>query len=218
MIIDDSLDSLHRSTLSYERSSGKPMLETRISLLDRVRYPADVAAWREFVELYQPLLLAYVRKRGIGEHDAQDVVQDVFARLVPAMARFRLDHERGRFRTWLWQVAHSALADWHRRGAVRVRAEQQWVDQHEPLLADDRDEDWDELYRQRILEVVLQRVRTAVNPSSWACFEGRLLLDRPAAEIAAELGISANAVYVNASRLLARVREECAEFAETLVP
>jgi RNA polymerase sigma-70 factor, ECF subfamily len=194
------------------------MLETRISLLDRVRNPADVAAWQEFVDLYEPLLLAYVRKRGVGEHDAHDLVQDVFARLVPALGRFRLDHDRGRFRTWLWQVAHSALADWHRHGVVRARAEQEWVDQHEPSVADGRDDDWDELYRRRILEVVLQRVRSAVNPTSWACFEGRLMLDRPAAEIAAELGISANAVYINASRLLARVREECAEFAETLEP
>jgi RNA polymerase sigma-70 factor (ECF subfamily) len=218
IITDDSIHSWHRSTLSYEHSSGRPMLETRISLLDRVRNPADVAAWREFADLYQPLLLAYVRKRGVSDHDAQDVVQDVFARLVRAVPRFRLDHDRGRFRTWLWQVAHSALADWHRHGAVPVRAEQEWADQHEQEIGDDRDEEWDELYRRRIVEVVLRRVRAAVNPSSWACFEGRLLHDRPAAEIAAELGISANAVYVNASRLLARVREECAEFAETLQP
>lgn len=33
---------------------------------------------------------------------------------------------------------------------------------------------------------------------------------------AAELGVSVNAVYVNASRPLARVREQYAELAETL--
>lgn len=194
------------------------MLETRLSLLDRVRDPANAAAWSEFVELYRPLLLAYVRKRGISEHDALDIVQDVFARLVPALARFRLDHDRGRFRTWLWRVAHSALTDWQRHGMVRAAAEREWVGDHDAIAADDRDQDWDELYRQRILEVVLERVRRAANATAWTCFEGRLLLDRPAAEIAAELGISANAVYVNASRLLSRVREECAEFAETLQP
>ncbi|HVX10506.1 MAG TPA: sigma-70 family RNA polymerase sigma factor [Pirellulales bacterium] len=192
------------------------MLETRLSLLDRVRDPADAAAWSEFVEFYRPLLLAYVRKRGVGEHDALDVVQDAFARLVPALARFHLDHERGRFRTWLWQVAHAALVDWHRRRATRQRAEQEWVDQHEPEPADRADGDWDALYRQRILEVALKRVRESSSPASWACFEGRVLADRPAAEIAAEWSVSVNAVYIHASRLLARLREECAEFAETL--
>jgi RNA polymerase sigma-70 factor (ECF subfamily) len=192
------------------------MLETRLSLLDRVRDPADAAAWCEFVELYRPLLLAYIRTRGVSEHDALDIAQDVFARLVPALARFQLDHERGRFRTWLWQVAHAALTDWRRRQATRTRSEQAWADQQALQAEDKPDEQWNALYRQRVLEVALRRVRESAQAASWACFEGRVLADRPAAEIAAELGISVNAVYVNASRLLARVREQCAELAETL--
>lgn len=192
------------------------MLETRLSLLDRVRDPADAAAWAEFVELYRPLLLAYVRNRGVGEHDALDIVQEVFTRLIPALARFQLDHERGRFRTWLWQVAHAALTDWRRRQATRTRSEQAWLDQHEPMATPSPDEQWDALYRRRIVEVVLQRVQSVAKPASWACFQGRVLDNRPAAEIAAEVGASVNAVYINASRLLAQVREECAEFAETL--
>ncbi|HVC94120.1 MAG TPA: sigma-70 family RNA polymerase sigma factor [Pirellulales bacterium] len=192
------------------------MLETRISLLERVRDPADATAWGEFVALYRPLLLAYVRKRGINEHDALDVVQEVFARLVPALAQFQLDHHRGRFRTWLWQVTHAALTDGARRRAVRTRAEKEWLDQHESSVADHPDDDWDELYRRRILDVALKRVRESAQPASWACFEGRVLEDRPAAEIAAELGLSVNAVYVNASRMLSRVREECDQFAEPL--
>jgi RNA polymerase sigma-70 factor (ECF subfamily) len=63
---------------------------------------------------------------------------------------------------------------------------------------------------------VLARVRENAQTTSWACFEGRILVGRPAAELAAELGVSSNAVYVNASRLLARVRDECAEFLEPL--
>jgi RNA polymerase sigma-70 factor (ECF subfamily) len=192
------------------------MLETRITLLERVRDPADSAAWCDFVAIYQPLLMAYVRKRGINENDAADVVQDVFTRLVPALSRFQLDHERGRFRTWLWQVTHAALTDWHRRREVRTKAEQERADQHPAPVDKTPGDEWDGLYHQRILEVVLKRVRESAQPASWACFAGRLLADRPAAEIAAELGVSVNAVYVNASRLLARVREQCAEFAEPL--
>jgi len=194
------------------------MLETRLSLLERVRDPADATAWSEFVVLYRPLLLAYVRKRGINEHDAHDVVQEVFTRLVPALAQFRLDHRCGRFRSWLWQVTHATLTDWARRRTVRTRAEKEWLDQHQDgsSVSDHPDNDWDELYRRRILDVALKRVRETAQPTSWACFEGRILEDRPAAEIASELGLSVNAVYVNASRLLSRVRDECDQFAEPL--
>src|SRR5215469_8776420 len=125
------------------------MLETRLSLVDRVRDPSDAAAWAEFVTVYQPLLTAYVRKRGVNEADAADIVQEVFTRLVPAMARFHLDHQRGRFRTWLWQVAHTALIDWTRRRAARTRAEQKWADDHESQTASPPDDTWNELYRER---------------------------------------------------------------------
>jgi len=80
------------------------MVETRMSLLVRVRDPADAEGWREFVCLYEPLLLAYVRHKGLSEHDARDVVQEVFATLVRTLPGFALDHERGRFRTWLWRT------------------------------------------------------------------------------------------------------------------
>jgi RNA polymerase sigma-70 factor (ECF subfamily) len=192
------------------------MQETRVSLIYRVRDPADGAAWAEFVSIYQPLLVAYLRKRGVKEHDAADVVQDVFARLVPAMADFEFDPQRGRFRSWLWRVTHNALADWARRRATRDRAEKDWADQQETATEDAPSDEWNQMYRRRILEVVLERVRAQAQPATWSSFEGRILEGRPASEIAAALGISTNAVYVNASRLLARVREECAELEEPL--
>jgi RNA polymerase sigma factor (sigma-70 family) len=80
-------------------------------VLFRIRDPADTNAWGECVALYQPLLRAYVRQRGLGDEDARDVVQDVFARLVKSLPDFELARHRGRFRTWLWQVRQSALCD-----------------------------------------------------------------------------------------------------------
>ena len=66
-------------------------------------------------------------------------------------------------------------------------------------------------HRRRSLEVVLPRAREKASPTAWACFEGRLVRRRPAAEIAAELGITSNAVYVYVSRVLQDVRRRCAE-------
>ena len=99
------------------------MVETRTSLLLRVRDPANSEGWSEFVALYEPLLLSYVRHRGMAEHDARDVVQEVFATLVRTMPNFELDRSRGRFRTWLWRVTHNAMVDWSRRRQCRAAAE-----------------------------------------------------------------------------------------------
>jgi RNA polymerase sigma-70 factor (ECF subfamily) len=191
-------------------------METRASLIQRVRENTDNSAWGEFFSVYQPLLYAYVRQRGVSGPDADDVVQEVFAKLTQALSHFEFDAERGRFRTWLWRVTHNALADWARRRNARHRAERDWADEYRPPEEQHSSVEWDQLYRRRILETVLERVRLSAQTATWACFQGRILEDRPAAEIAAETGLSVNAVYVNASRLLARVREECAALEEPL--
>src|SRR5262245_4953111 len=54
--------------------------------------------------LYEPLLLAYARCKGLSGHDADDVAQEVLARLLKALPRFDLRCERGRFHTWLAQA------------------------------------------------------------------------------------------------------------------
>jgi RNA polymerase sigma-70 factor (ECF subfamily) len=189
--------------------------ETSSSLLQRVRDVSDEASWREFVRLYEPVLLSYIRGRGLQEHDARDVVQEVFTRLHRALPTFRLDRDRGRFRTWLWQVASSALADWSRTQRRQARAEQCWRDQQasQPAAAEsERDSQVAE--RRRMLERALACVRARSKPKTWACFEQRVLRGRPSAEVAAELGLTPNAVNVNAARTLARLRKQCAAASE----
>jgi RNA polymerase sigma-70 factor (ECF subfamily) len=195
------------------------MVETRTSLLFRVRDPADSVSWREFVVLYQPLLLAYVRRRGLSEHDAQDVVQEIFAKLVRVLPDFEFDQQRGRFRTWLWRLTHNAVVDWARRRdrraaaekIVRVDAEIAVGPEHAALEAE-----WLQAHRRRILSVVLVGVRAAANERTWRCFESHILQGRSSADVAQELGITTNSVYVNASRILARVREQCLEYEESI--
>ena len=59
-------------------------------------------------------------------------------------------------------------------------------------------------------------MRTRVSSKAWTCFQQRLLRNRPAAEIAAELKITPDAVYVNACRVMKQVREVCEEFDEDI--
>jgi RNA polymerase sigma factor (sigma-70 family) len=195
------------------------MDRTQSKLLMGVRNPADARAWGEFVALYEPLLTAYIRKRGLGAEDTRDVVQEVFARLVKALPEFELDRQRGRFRTWLWQICQSALGDWARQRRRQARAEDAWLDRlSEPRMASEADSDgeWERLHRRRILSFALETVRARSQPKTWACFERHLLQRRPTADVANELGVTAAAVNVNSSRILARVRKLCVEHLEGL--
>ncbi len=184
--------------------------ETRSSLLNRVRNVTDAASSREFLHRYEPLLLSFLRGRGLQEHDARDVAQEVFTRLHRALPSFRLDRARGRFRTWLWQVTSSALTDWCRVRNRQARAEQGWRERQggaEAAVESNRDEP--SLERRHLLERALARVRARAKPKTWACFEQRVLRGRTSRAVASELGLTANAVNVNAARILARLRQLC---------
>ncbi|MDB5309216.1 MAG: rpoE 1 [Gemmataceae bacterium] len=189
--------------------------KTSSSLLSRLRDPNDQESWAEFVALYEPLLVRYVRKKGLGEHDAQDVVQGIFVALLRKLPMFQLDRDRGQFRTWLWQVTHNAVVDWARSRKRAQKAEgrvrETWQE-----TGTQPDQDWDAEVRKRVLEFALQKVRGQTNPPTWVCFEEHLLKGRPGAEVGAELGVPANTVYVYALRVMKKVREQCEAYQEDL--
>lgn len=189
--------------------------KTSSSLLRRLRNPDDRASWGEFVSLYEPLLLRYVRKKGVGEHDAQDVVQGIFISLLRKLPTFELDRGKGRFRTWLWQVTHNAVVDWA-RARKRIKSAEDKVREDWKETDREPDRDWDEELQKRVLEFAMQKVKEQTNPPTWACFEEHLLKGRPGAVVGADLGFPANTVYVYAARVMARVREQCEAYLEDL--
>ena len=78
---------------------------TRISLLLRIRDTANAAAWEEFAGLYWPVVYRFARRRGLNEHDAQDLAQNVLAAVAERVGDWKPDEGRARFRTWLTRIA-----------------------------------------------------------------------------------------------------------------
>ena len=65
-------------------------LRTRRSLLSRLRDLDDRESWRTFFDLYWRMLYNVARRSGLGEADAEDVVQEtvvaVARRMLPGLA------------------------------------------------------------------------------------------------------------------------------------
>jgi RNA polymerase sigma-70 factor (ECF subfamily) len=57
-------------------------------------------------------LRAFLRPRVPCESDADDVLQDVFVRIVEKIGSLR---EAGRIESWVYQIARNAIADFYRR-------------------------------------------------------------------------------------------------------
>ncbi len=96
--------------------------ETRASLLLRIQDPADVEAWTEFQEIYQPLVYRLGRSRGLQDADARELAQEVMIAVSGAIERWQPDRQRGTFRTWLYRVARNTLLNQLARQSRREQA------------------------------------------------------------------------------------------------
>ena len=63
-------------------------------------------------------LYAYVRRRGYGEHDAEDVVQAFCLHLQEKHALAKADPHRGKFRSFLLSSLQNFLANEHKHARV----------------------------------------------------------------------------------------------------
>ena len=80
----------------------------------------DAAEWSKFAELYEPVIRMYIAQAGnVGAADADDIVQDIFARLVDVLRNGGYKRERGRFRSYLAAMVRRLLIDRHRREMAR---------------------------------------------------------------------------------------------------
>jgi RNA polymerase sigma-70 factor (ECF subfamily) len=190
------------SGLGIQPGIGRVAIHTTsISLLERLKQPAAQESWTRFVNLYTPLLFYWARRLGLQETDAADLVQDVFALLVKRLPHF--DYKRDQsFRGWLRTVLFNQS---RKKGRAHPTTNASLSGVAEPEHAADIDE---AEFQQQLTVRALQLMQEEFQPTTWqACWE-TVVCGRPTVEVARELGISVNAVYLARSRVLRRLRQE----------
>ncbi len=181
------------------------MNTTSLTLLERLRDPGDEAAWARLVELYTPVLCALARRCGVSEADAADLLQEVFATLVQTLPTFQYDRG-GKFRSWLRTLLLNKLRNYKQREGRMHRAllELPCADE----LPDSTLEFSEEEFRLHLARRALELIQVEFAPSTWAACWQTVVEGRPTADVARDLGLSTNAVYVARCRVLRHLRQE----------
>lgn len=180
---------------------------TRISLLDRVRDPADQAAWRDFDGRYGELILVYCRRRGLPLMEAEDVRQMVMLGLMQALPGFEYRRERGRFRDYLGRAVRNAIG----RYAGRHRTAEDLLDTGVldglagPAEAVE-DAAWESQWVAHHCRLALATLRESHEPRGAEILE-RLLEGGTIEQIAAEFVMTEAAVRKAKQRAKERLRE-----------
>ncbi len=183
---------------------------TRASLLLRLRDPRDEAAWKEFVDLYGPLVYAYARKQGLQDADAADLGQEVLRGVVTSVSRLEYDPCRGSFRNWLFTIVRRRLSNWRAAQAIRVHgsgdsAIQQLLEQSPAPSSEEAA--WETEWQDRVFAWACAQVRQEVTDATWQAFWRTAMQGQPTRRVTADLGLTATAVYLARRRVLARLRE-----------
>jgi RNA polymerase sigma factor (sigma-70 family) len=183
------------------------------------------AALARLCQTYWYPLYAYVRRRGYSPHDAQDLTQEFFARLLEQNWLAQADRDRGRFRTFLLAaLSHFLANEWDkaraqkRGGAVQLvplqldNAETRYG--QEPADPVTPEQCFERRWALALLDEVLNRQRQehleagtgelfdALKP----CLVGARQA-QPYAALAAKLGMTEGAVKVAVHRLRQRYRQ-----------
>jgi len=184
----------------------------------RLRDPADHRSWDEFLTLYGPLILRYVRRFDVNRDDALELVQETLKIVFQQIGKFDYDPDKGTFRSWLYTVTkHRTFRFLRERqrepvgrgGTTNVQVLHQQGDDHCRM-----DDIWEQEWRQNALQAAMRQVRPQVEEATWESFRLAALEGVPSQEVADRLGLTVGQVYVNKSRVLKRLREAVEGFDE----
>jgi RNA polymerase sigma factor (sigma-70 family) len=218
---------------------GPDFPTTHWTLVTRVRHGGEVrrAALEELCGLYWYPIYVFLRRRGYPQHDAEDLTQGFFVKLLNDETFEAADGDKGRLRTFLLTSLNRHLADQLRRQNAQKRgsgwriiafeemnAEERYS--HEPQ--DQRDPEW--LFTQAWAHLLIDSVReklrgTFAETGRIGVFETLLPFlvwdDPPPSyrEVAQKLDASETAVRLLVFRMRTKfrelLREEVARTVET---
>jgi RNA polymerase sigma-70 factor (ECF subfamily) len=191
----------------------------------RTSSPEATEALETLCHRYWYPLYAYVRRRGYGPQDAEDLTQGFFARLLAKNYVGQADRERGKFRTFLLSALNHFLADeWDRAHRLKrgggqpllsldaAAAEERYT--REPVDQFDAAKLFERRWATTLLERAMARLEQEyAERDQNQHFEGlRAFLvgdggEATYAQAAPRLGLTVAAMKMAVSRMRARCRE-----------
>ena len=186
-------------------------MDTSASFLESLQSEGSNERWTRLVDLYSPLIRRWLTRLGAAISDLDDLEQEVLAVVVRRFPDFELREQVGSFRNWLRTICGNCLKEqWRKRkkgpqgvgGTDFGQQLEQFADAQSELSRI-----WNEEHDRHVTRHLLAQVQSMVTESTWRTFKRFALDGCSADEVAAELGCTANAVFIAKSRVMAKLRQ-----------
>ena len=153
---------------------------TSVSLLGRLQEKSQHDNWSRFVAVYTPFIERFIRLDAALAADAEDICQEVLAKVAQHLPRFRRQRD-GSFRTWLKTLtANQVRLFWRKRHSQQKLGKPRAQPLLEALL-DPRNElsqVWDREYDQYLVCRLQAIVRSEFSATTWRAFTFAFLKEK----------------------------------------
>ena len=178
---------------------------TRQTLLLRVKNRSDDQAWADFELYYRQYLYNILRRMNITVVDAEDISQQVLLKMWEKLPEFKLDSNRGKFRSWLATVVRNQAINYIKKNNRHEHQEISTVlpSDSQTELEQIIEKEWQRFITEKAWEVV----KTEFEEKTLAAFElfsSGLSVD----EVALKLNLSVPSVYSFKNRVKERFKNE----------
>src|SRR6266566_4321656 len=203
-------------------------IQTRPSLLDRLKTGDDTESWQEFYQIYGKLVRDFALQAGLTDTEADEVVQETAIAMARHLPDFRYDPKVCRFKTWLLNQSSWRIKDQlkKRQRAVAFTGETpanagtmhavpsdetsrtETINRVPDPNAENLDALFEAEWRKNLFATALERVRGNFSLKQFQIFDLIVQKEWPAADVAHPLGVSLANVYVTKNRIAAAVKRE----------
>jgi RNA polymerase sigma-70 factor (ECF subfamily) len=194
-------ESRNRPPDAEQPTRGEHASEITATSSSLLRFAAsgDENAWAKMVNRYGPMVRKHCLHAGLSAADADCLSQDVFSELFLRIGKFSRQRP-GSFRRWLGMLVHSRIID-HIRQVRRRRKEHSAAMSRLPssgkaVAADESGSS------RSVRSEILKLIRHDYSDRDWQIFYMYVGLEQSPEEIANELGVSRNTVYLVKSRII----------------
>jgi RNA polymerase sigma factor (sigma-70 family) len=193
------------------------LIPTRRTLLSRLKQWDDQESWQDFFNTYWKLIYGVALRAGLGETEAQDVVQDTIVSVARQMPNFKYDPAIGSFKTWLLLITRRRIHDHLRKQYRRIKPDDPAPGETSHTARLERipdpasvelDSIWDEEWKRQLFDAAVHRVKTQVDAKHFQIFDCYVLKEWPVKEVTKTFGVSASQVYIIKHRVSALIAAE----------
>ena len=184
---------------------------TRISLIEKVKSQHNDEAWKLFEEAYKHYIKAVVLKLGVSPNDASDLKQDILVKLWKKLPKFDYEPERGKFRTWLYEVVKNHVFDHlNSKRTKNERKNRALDDWKSPSTDSEIKRVMDKEWKAYVTSLAMKRIKDKFSTQNLEIFNRLLRGENPRA-LAEEYGVKSNSISKVKNRIKERLIVEIAE-------